>query len=135
MARSIDDIYTTIIFLSERIANMSPDDPARARLEREREEVRSRAAAIASKGRHPKSVELQVEAIKQRLEEIDALLIKEGYMERHIGKAVQDPSAYSTNINRLLTQRHAEEVRSLTEQLERLRPSDNSQGDDPHRTR
>ena len=121
MADSIDDIYTTITSLSEQIARTRANDPHRKRLESERERMRFQAATLATEGRHPKSVELEIEAIEQRLEEIDALLIKEGYMERRSGKNIQDPGAYSSTINHLLTQQHAQEVERLTEQLGRLR--------------
>jgi hypothetical protein len=128
MTDSIDDIYTTIVSLSEQIGNLRSNDPERTRLERERDRMRSQAAAIASEGRHPRSVKLEIEAIEQRLAEIDALLIKEGYMERRAGKNIQDPGAYSVTINHLLAQHHADEVMSLTEQLERLRPPSNTGG-------
>lgn len=123
MTRPIDEIYSTIVSLSERIADLPTDDPERTRLELERETVRSQAAHIATSGRHPKSVELEIEAIELRLAQIEAQLITEGYMERRAGKNIQDPGAYSVTINRLLSEQHADEVKSLTEQLERLRPS------------
>jgi hypothetical protein len=133
MARSIDDIYTAIMSLSQEMANLSPDDPEHKRLEQERERVRSEAAAIAIKGRHPKSVELEIEAIEQRLEHIDALPITEGYMEKRAGKNIQDPGAYSATINRLLEEQHADEVERLTTQLELLRgpPDDDAQDQEP----
>jgi Mg2+ and Co2+ transporter CorA len=121
MADSIDDIYTTILFLSDQIAKTPANDTQRKRLERKRERLRSQAAALATKGRHPRSVELEIEAIERRLEEIDALLIKEGYMERRSGKNIQDPGAYSSTINHLLTKQHAQEVEHLTEKLGHLR--------------
>lgn len=128
MARSIDDIYTTIISLSDEIANLPPDSPKRKRLEQERDRIRSQAATIAIAGRHPKSVELEIEAIERRLGQIDALFIKEGYMEKRTGKNIQDPGAYSITINRLLDGQHAEEVKELTAQLEVLRRSGNAAG-------
>lgn len=131
MTHSIDDIYTTIISLSSQIANLPPTDPKRKRLEHEREAVRSRAAALATEGRHPRSVELEIEVIEARLDEINAALIKEGYMERRAGRNIQDPGAYSSTINHLLRSHHAEEVRNLTEQLERLRPPSPSDDTDP----
>lgn len=123
MADSIDDIYTTIISLSNQLAEMPSDDPRRKQLENERNRLRTQAATIATDGRHPRSVELEIEAIERRLEEIEALLIKEGYMERRSGRNIQDPGAYSSTINRRLTQQHAHEVERLTEQLGRLRRS------------
>jgi septal ring factor EnvC (AmiA/AmiB activator) len=131
MTRSIDDIYTAIVSLSEEIANLPPDDPRRRRLEQEREQIRSEAAAVAIKGRHPRSVELEIEAIEQRLGQIDALLITEGYMEKRAGKNIQDPGAYSIMINRLLEGQHADEVEKLTAQLALLRQSDDTDAQEP----
>ncbi|MEN8238474.1 MAG: hypothetical protein ABFR53_04640 [Actinomycetota bacterium] len=131
MTRSIDDIYTRIVSLSEQIANLPSDDPRRTRLEHDREQMRSQAAAIATRGRHPRSVELEIEAIELRLSQIESLLIKEGYMEKRAGKNIQDPGAYSVSINRLLTEQHAEEVKSLTEQLARLRTTSDTGGTGP----
>jgi hypothetical protein len=123
MERTIDDIYTTLISLSDRIAILPSTDPKRTRLETERAQLRSEAASLAIAGRHPQSVELEIEAIEQRLGQIEALLITEGYAEKRGGKNLQDPSAYSGTINRLLTEQHADEVESLTKRLEELRPS------------
>ena len=127
MQRSINDIYTTIVTLSEQIDGLPPADPLRQRLERERDDLRSEAATYAIDGRHPRSVKLEIEAIEQRLSEIRSLLITEGYAEKRSGRNIQDPGAYSATINRILNEQHADEVRTLTEQLERLRPSE---GDD-----
>jgi septal ring factor EnvC (AmiA/AmiB activator) len=127
MERSIDEIYTAIISLSRQITDLAPDDPRRARLERERNGLRSLASEIADSARHPKSVELEIESAERRLAEIDALLIREGYMERRGGKNIQDPGAYSATINHLLSEQHAQEIEDLTRKLERLR----SLADDP----
>jgi hypothetical protein len=130
MAHSIDEIYAAIVALSEQIDRIPPTSPERLRLETERERLRSQAAAIASQGRHPKSIELEIEAIEQRLADINALLIKEGYMEKRAGKNIQDPGAYSSSINRILNEQHAEEVKDLTDRLETLRPSQNTRDRD-----
>ena len=122
MTRSIDDIYTTIVSLSAQIAALPTDGPERTRLEVERDSMRSQAAHLSAEGRHPKSIELEIEAIEQRLAQIGAQLITEGYSERRSGKNLQDPGAYSITINRLLNEQHADEVKNLTEQLARLKP-------------
>jgi hypothetical protein len=125
MARTIDDIYTALVSLSDQIASLSPTDPKRTQLEKERAQWRIEAASLATAGRHPRSVELEIEAIEQRLDQIDALLITEGYAEKRGGKNLQDPSAYSGTINRLLAEQHADEVESLTKRLKELRHSPN----------
>ena len=121
MARTIDDIYTALVSLSDQIENLSSSDPKRTQLEAERDQLRIEAASLTTVGRHPRSIELEIEAIEQRLDQIDALLITEGYSEKRGGKNLQDPSAYSGTINRLLTEQHADEVKSLTIRLEELR--------------
>lgn len=128
MTRSIDDIYSTIVSLSAQINSLPTGGPERARLELERDRVRSQAAHLSAEGRHPKSVELEIEAIEQRLAQIDAQLITEGYSEKRSGKNLQDPGAYSVTINRLLNEHHADEVKTLTEQLERLRRPGDAEG-------
>jgi hypothetical protein len=124
MARTIDDIYTALVSLSDQIKNLSSKDPKRTQLETERDQLRIEAASLANLGRHPRSVELEIEAIEQRLDQIHALLITEGYAEKRGGKNLQDPSAYSGTINRLLTEQHADEVKILTIRLEELRQPD-----------
>jgi len=121
MASPIDDLYTTIISLSSRIADLPDGDPTRDKLERKRETLRGQAAAIALEGRHATSISREIEVIEHRLATIEAMLIREGYQEKRGGKNIQDPGAYSANINRLLAQQHENEVRTLTAQLERLR--------------
>jgi hypothetical protein len=124
MARTIDDIYTALLSLSDQIESLSSTDPKRTQLEAQRDQLRIEAASLAISGRHPRSIELEIEAIEQRLGRIDALLITEGYTEKRGGKNLQDPSAYSGAINRLLAEQHADEVKSLTKRLQELRPSD-----------
>ena len=131
MSPSISDLYSNILSLSEQIDSLSPNDAGRKKLEDERDRMRSVAATIAAAGRHPKSVENEIETIERRLEQIDALLITEGYTEKRSGRNLQDPGAYSSTINRLLTDQHADEVASLTERLKRLRSS--SPADDDER--
>ena len=122
MSGPIDTLLAKIKALSGAIADLSPDDPERSRLEEQREALRQTAGKLSVQGRHPQSVAREIESIEHRLDEIRALRIKEGYQERRQGKNIQDPGAYSANINKLLAEHHAAEVDTLTDQLERLRP-------------
>ncbi len=117
MPESIDDLYARILRISSDLHSLPNDHPNRAKLEKERDALRGEAATIAASGRHPVSVEREIESIKQRLEEIDRLQITEGYSERRGGKNLQDPGAYSATINRLLDEQHASEIAHLTERL------------------
>lgn len=128
MPRSIDDLLAKIKALSGSIERLSPEDPQRRRLMNQRDSLRQTASEIALQGRHPQSVEREIESIEKRLTEIKNLAIKEGYQERRGGKNIQDPSAYSANINKLLIEHHAAEVDALTDQLERLRSHEESDG-------
>lgn len=121
MQSPIDDLFSEITRLSAAIADLLEDDPERRHLELERQALRDEAEALAVIGRHPVSVEREIEAIESRLQEIRAKSITQGYQERRSGKNIQDPSAYSANINRMLDEHHAHEVGKLTARLERLR--------------
>ncbi|GMR02617.1 MAG: hypothetical protein BMS9Abin20_0959 [Acidimicrobiia bacterium] len=121
MQSPIDDLLSEITRLSVAIAGLPEDDPERRHLELERQALRDEAEALAFTGRHPVSVEREIEAIESRLEEIRAERITQGYQERRGGKNIQDPSAYSANINKMLDEHHAYEVGKLTARLERLR--------------
>ncbi|NHZ71358.1 MAG: hypothetical protein GWP18_06915 [Proteobacteria bacterium] len=117
MPDSIDDLYARILRISSDLHSLPDDHPNRTKLVMERDALRIEAATIAASGRHPVSVEREIESIKKRLEEIDRLQITEGYSERRGGKNLQDPGAYSATINRLLSEQHASEIAHLTERL------------------
>jgi hypothetical protein len=118
---SADAILRSVQQLSASIEAMPEDDLRRDTLIREREALRSRAAALADEHRHPVSVQNEISMILQRLSEIDAFAIKEGYSEKHLKHTIQDPGAYSHNINKLLAQQHEYEVAELEARLAHLR--------------
>jgi hypothetical protein len=66
----------------------------------------------------------QIEALETRRSEIESFFIKKGYSERSTTKKIQDPGAYSHNINALLRTEYASELRTIENQLERLRNID-----------
>jgi hypothetical protein len=129
---TIDELLAEIRALSAEIDSLDPDDPKHRKLDARREELRAAARHAADATRHPKAVATQIEALEARLVEIESLLIKQGFTERRVGKAIQDPSAYSHNINKAIAADHADEVRSINEQLARLRavaePNDGESG-------
>lgn len=121
MADSIDDILHSVRKLSASIDDLAEDDPRRATLVAEREALRIRAATIADEHRHPVSVENEVAMLEDRLAEITAMSIKQGYSEKHLKHTIQDPGAYSHNINKMLADEHTREVAEITARLEHLR--------------
>lgn len=128
MPKTIDEIYTQIVSASQDIDRLPIDHPDQERLQAERGRLREAAAAIASTGRHPLSIEREIESLQDRLEEIKSMRITEGYQERRGGKNLQDPSAYSSTINRLLEEHHLDEVSYLTDRIAYL--TSDSPGDD-----
>jgi hypothetical protein len=130
MPDDIDDLFTQIQSLAEQLEHIPPKDPNRSRLEAERDQLRRRAIAVADAGRHPQSVARQIEALETRRSEIESFFIKKGYSERSTTKKIQDPGAYSHNINALLRAEYASELTTIKNQLERLRNIDLA--DEPH---
>lgn len=121
MPETIDELLAEIRNLSDRIEALEPESPERRKLEASRDGLRTIARDVADATRHPAAIATQIEALEARLREIESLLIKQGFTERRVGKTIQDPGAYSHNINKAIAADHAEEVRSINEQLARLR--------------
>ena len=121
MADTTDDLFARIRLLAEQLDGLSQTDPNRRRLEADRDQLRKRAALLASAGRHPQSVRRQIEALEARRSEIEGQFIKRGYSERSTTRKIQDPGAYSHNINKLLHEEYDAELSSIETQLEQLR--------------
>jgi hypothetical protein len=133
MTETIDELYKRILRISRQLDRLSQEHPNRKRLEGERDRLRIRAADIAASGRHPVSVEREIESLQHRLDEIETMQITEGYQERRGGKNLQDPGAYSSTINRLLEEHHLEEVAALSARIAFLKqesPDDRSKDAD-----
>lgn len=121
MADSIDDMLRSVRRLSASINSLAEDDPRRPGLIAERKALRTRAAAIADGQRHPVSVENEISMLEDRLAEITAMNITQGYSEKHFKHTIQDPGAYSHNINKMLAEENAAEVADITARLVHLR--------------
>ena len=118
---TIDELLADIKAVSARIDALDADDPKRERLEAQRSALRETAQHIADATRHPDAIVRHIEALETRLREIERLIIKQGYMEKTVGPRIQDPGAYSHNINKAIAEDHADEVRAINDQLTRLR--------------
>jgi len=121
MSEMIDELYERMLRVTTEIDRLPQDHPKRKGLENERDEMRARAATIFAAGRHPVSVEREIESLQRRLDEIKSMQITEGYQERRGGKNLQDPGAYSSTINRLLDEHHDQEVTTLSERIAYLK--------------
>ncbi len=124
MTDNVDDILAQVRSLTEQLDRLGPTDRNRNRLETDREQLRQRAARLADAGRHPRSVALQIEALEARLTVMESESIKKGFSERSTTKKIQDPGAYSHNINSMLREKHAKEHATILQQLKRLRAID-----------
>ncbi|MCB1245852.1 MAG: hypothetical protein KDB69_01140 [Acidimicrobiia bacterium] len=121
MTDPVDTILAEVIDLSKQLADESLTPGERTTIEERRDQLRETARLVSLEGRHPASVELQIEALERRRNVITAEFIKQGYSEKHIGKRIQDPGAYSAGINRRLEELHAAELADIDRQLELLR--------------
>lgn len=124
MTDEVDDILAQVRSLTEQLDRLGPTDRNRTRLETDKNQLRQRAARLADIGRHPRSVTLQIEALEARLTKMESESIKKGFSERSTTKKIQDPGAYSHNINSMLREKHAKEHATILQQLERLRSID-----------
>ena len=121
MPDPIDELLTEILSISTQLRSLEPDSAEAIRLDERKEELRDLAKQTADAGRHPESVATQIESLEQRLAQINGMLITQGFAERRQGKVIQDPGAYSHNINKAIEADHAAEVDSINKQLARLK--------------
>jgi len=130
MSETVDELYERLLRVTTQLGGLRQDHPNRKRLEHERDEMRAKAAEISAAGRHPVSVEREIESLQRRLHEIESMQITEGYQERRGGKNLQDPGAYSSTINRLLDEHHDDEVNTLSDRIAHLRKDSLDDGDE-----
>ena len=126
MNETIDDLLAEIRKVRNELGNESLTAKDRGRLETRRDELRDRAKQLSLAGRHPQSIELQIESLERRQREIESLFIKKGWSEKRLGRTIQDLGAYSHNINKELAVKYGPELADIEEQLELLRNSEDS---------
>ena len=126
-----DELLAEAKRLSDELAAMPPNDPRRTTIEDHRAELRSQARELALERRHPVSIQNEITMLEARLDQIARMLIPKGYNEKHLGRTVQDPGAYSRVINRTIAEEHAEEVREIEARLALLRATLEPTPEDP----
>ena len=126
-----DELLAEAKRLSDELAAMPPNDPRRTTIEDHRAELRSQAMELALERRHPVSIQNEITMLEARLDQIARMLIPKGYNEKHLGRTVQDPGAYSRVINRTIAEEHAEEVREIEARLALLRATLEPTPEDP----
>ena len=125
----IDDILKQAKTLSAELAMLPADHPSRPRLEKRQTALRTRAQELSLERRHPVSIDTEIAMLEARLEDISEMLIAKGYNEKHLGRTIQDPGAYSRTINYMIATEHAEEVRAIDARLTELRDVRRSEED------
>lgn len=121
MADSIDDLLAEIQSISRELESDDLTTKQRQRLIDRKDGLQAEARRIALEGRHPVSVDNQIESLERRRAHINDQFIKPGYSEKRGGKNIQDPGAYSHNINKMLLDKYQEELDEIERQLSLLR--------------
>lgn len=121
MAPEIDELLTEIMAISRELDDPNIGASRRRQLNSRRDALRATAQKAADATRHPRSVEAEIEMLESRLTEIGRMQISKGHSEKYLGRTIQDPSAYSLNINRTLADQHEAEVADITARLAHLR--------------
>jgi hypothetical protein len=121
MADSIDALLAEIHSITTALESDDLTDRQRTELLDRKEVLQTQARGLALAGRHPTAVANQIESLEARRDHINSQFIKPGYSEKRGGKNIQDPGAYSHNINRLLRDKYQTELDEIEEQLALLR--------------
>lgn len=121
MTSQIDDLLEEITRISAQIDDLPPGSQRAESLIAERTKLRLRARAMADALRHPQSVRTEIEMLEERRSEIAGMGITKGFSEKRLGRTIQDPGAYSHDINRRIEAEHAAEVDEISARLTHLR--------------
>lgn len=121
MTSQIDDLLEEITRISAQIDDLPPGSQRAESLIAERTKLRLRAKNMADALRHPQSVRTEIEMLEERRSEIAGMGITKGFSEKRLGRTIQDPGAYSHDINRRIEAEHAAEVDEISERLTHLR--------------
>lgn len=121
MTSQIDDLLEEITRISAQINDLPPGSQRAESLIAERTKLRLRAKNMADALRHPQSVRTEIEMLEERRSEIAGMGITKGFSEKRLGRTIQDPGAYSHDINRRIEAEHAAEVDEISERLTHLR--------------
>ncbi|MEA2024003.1 MAG: hypothetical protein U9N79_06890 [Actinomycetota bacterium] len=129
---TVDQALEKIIALSASINALEPDNPQRAALERQRDELREDIQSAADASRSVPGLLNELGTLRQRLARIDDRPINEGWAEKARNRWVRwvnDPGAYSNRINEMLDTKDADEraaivarIAEIEDVLEKSRP-------------
>lgn len=121
MTSPIDDLLEEITRISVQIDDLPRGSQRAEALVAERTALRRRARDMTDALRHPESVRAEIAMLEDRRAEIAGMGITKGFSEKRLGRTIQDPGAYSHDINRRIEVEHAAEVVEISERLAHLR--------------
>jgi len=114
---SIDDLLEELVFLSDRLGrdDLTPDE--RTRLEDRRSYLRGVARRADDASRSRAVLENELGALRRRLAEIDDRPIGKGWSEKTNTRWLNDPGAYSSQINRMISDQDRDERARIVERI------------------
>jgi hypothetical protein len=119
MSLTADQALARMREIDARLERMTPDDPARAALEQERDELRDEAQAAIDRSRHPEALRRELANLERRLAGFEGEKIKRSLMERRTW--INDPSAYAGAINERLDALTRPDREAVERRIARLR--------------
>jgi len=114
---SIDDLLAELVDVSDRLAGDDLTAGERTRLENRRTVLRDVARRADDASRTRPVLENELGALRRRLAEIDDRPIGKGWSEKTNTRWLNDPGAYSSQINRMISDQDRDERARIVERI------------------
>jgi len=106
---TVDELLAEIVAITEELENPALGNAERTALEARREALRDAAQQAGDAARPEAGLRNELGTLTKRLAEIDARPIGKGWTEKTSYRWFNDPGAYSSQINRVLTEQDEDE--------------------------
>jgi len=114
---SIDDLLAELVDLSGRLGGDDLTPAERSRLEDRRSRLRELARRVDDASRSRAVLENELGTLRRRLAEIDDRPIGKGWTEKTNTRWLNDPGAYSSQINRMIDDQDRDERTRIVERI------------------
>jgi hypothetical protein len=114
---SIDDLLAELVHLSERLGEDDLTPGERVHLEERRSYLRNLARRVDDTSRSRAVLENELGSLRRRLAEIDDRPIGKGWTEKTNTRWLNDPGAYSSQINRIIDDQDRDERAEVVERI------------------
>jgi len=114
---SIDDLLAELVDVSDRLAGDDLTTGERTRLENRRTVLRDVARRADDASRTRPVLKNELGALRRRLAEIDDRPIGKGWSEKTNTRWLNDPGAYSSQINRMISDQDRDERARIVERI------------------